>query len=86
MVTDMGLAGAALDFIEGYRYAMSLWRQGNLKVRLRSYLNSSFDTTFAVAQGVVDGSFKRIGDESFAPTASASASTRAPPTPATSIW
>jgi predicted amidohydrolase YtcJ len=65
MVTDMGLAGAAVDFIEGYRYAMNLWRQGNLKVRLRSYLNSSFDTTFAVAQGVVDGSFKRIGDDVF---------------------
>jgi hypothetical protein len=65
MVTDMGLAGAAVDFIEGYRYAMSLWRQGKLPVRLRSYLNSSFDTTFAVAQGVVDGSFKRIGDDVF---------------------
>lgn len=65
MVTDMGLAGAAVDFIEGYRYAMNLWRQGKLKVRLRSYLNSSFDTTFAVAQGVVDGSFKRIGDDVF---------------------
>jgi predicted amidohydrolase YtcJ len=65
MVTDMGLAGAAVDFIEGYRYAMNLWRQGQLKVRLRSYLNSSFDTTFAVAQGVVDGSFKRIGDDVF---------------------
>jgi len=65
MVTDMGLAGAAVDFIEGYRYAMSLWRQGKLKVRLRSYLNSSFDAGFTVAQGVVDGSFKRIGDDVF---------------------
>ena len=65
MVTDMGLAGAAVDFIEGYRYAMNLWRQGKLKVRLRSYLNSSFDSGFTVAQGVVDGSFKRIGDDVF---------------------
>ena len=65
MVTDMGLAGAAVDFIEGYRYAMNLWRQGKLKVRLRSYLNSSFDSGFSVAQGVVDGSFKRIGDDVF---------------------
>jgi hypothetical protein len=65
MVTDMGLAGAAVDFIEGYRYAMSLWRQGKLPVRLRSYLNSSFDSGFTVAQGVVDGSFKRIGDDVF---------------------
>jgi predicted amidohydrolase YtcJ len=65
MVTDMGLQGAAVDFIEGYRYAMTLWRQGKLKVRLRSYLNSSFDSGFTIAQGVVDGSFKRIGDDVF---------------------
>ena len=65
MVTDMGLAGAAVDFIEGYRYAMSLWRQGKLPVRLRAYLNSSFDAGFSVATNVVDSSFKRIGDDVF---------------------
>ena len=67
MVTDMGLAGAAVDFIEGYKYAMNLWRQGNLKVRLRSYLNSSIDTGFTVAQGMINGSLKRIGDDVFRP-------------------
>jgi len=65
MVTDMGLQGAAVDYIEGYRYAMTLWRQGALKVRLRAYLNSSFDTGFSVATNVVDSSFKRIGDDVF---------------------
>ena len=65
MVTDMGLAGAAVDFIEGYRYAMSLWRRGKLPVRLRAYLNSSFDAGFSVATNVVDSSFKRIGDDVF---------------------
>ncbi|HYX65185.1 MAG TPA: amidohydrolase family protein [Burkholderiales bacterium] len=65
MVTDMGLQGAAVDYIEGYRYAMKLWREGKLKVRLRSYLNSSFDSGFSVAQNVVDSSFKRIGDDVF---------------------
>ena len=65
MVTDMGLAGAAVDYIEGYRYAMNLWRQGKLKVRLRSYLNSSFDTGFSAAQSVLNGAFNRVGDDVF---------------------
>ena len=65
MVTDMGLAGAAVDGIDGYRYALNLWRDGNLKVRLRSFLNSSDDTGFSVAQGRITGSFRHIGDDVF---------------------
>ena len=61
MVTDMGLQGAAVDFVDGYRYVLNLWREDDLNVRLRSFLNSSFDTGFGVAQAVVANSFKRAG-------------------------
>jgi len=65
MVTDMGTAGAAVEGIDGYRYALNLWRDGNLKVRLRSFLNSSEDTGFSVAQGRITGSFRQVGDDVF---------------------
>ena len=65
MVTDMGLQGAAVDFVDGYRYVLNLWREDDLNVRLRSFLNSSFDTGFGVAQAVVANSFKRAGDDVF---------------------
>jgi predicted amidohydrolase YtcJ len=65
MVTDMGTSGAAIEGIRGYDYALNLWRTGNLKVRLRSFLNSSEDPTFAVAQARIVNSFRQIGDEVF---------------------
>jgi len=65
MVTDMGTQGAPVEFVEGYRYVLNLWREGDLKIRLRSFLNSSFDSGFGVAQAVVDHSFKRHGDDVF---------------------
>ena len=65
MVTDMGTSGAAVEGIDGYRYALNLWRAGNLKVRLRSFLNSSEDSGFSVAQGRITGSFRQVGDDVF---------------------
>jgi predicted amidohydrolase YtcJ len=65
MVTDMGTSGAAVEGIDGYRYALNLWRAGNLKVRLRSFLNSSEDTTFNVAQARIINSFRQVGDDVF---------------------
>jgi predicted amidohydrolase YtcJ len=65
MVTDMGTSGAAVEGIRGYDYALNLWRMGNLKVRLRSFLNSSEDSGFAVAQARILNSFRQIGDETF---------------------
>src|SRR5882762_4525222 len=65
MVTDMGTAGAAVEYVDGYKYMMNLWRAGDLKIRLRSFLNSSFDTGFAAAQSVVTYSFPRHGDDVF---------------------
>ncbi len=65
MVTDMGTQGAAVEYVDGYKYMMNLWRDGNLKLRLRSFLNSSFDSTFVAAQSVVTYSFPRHGDDVF---------------------
>ena len=65
MVTDMGTSGAAVEGIPGYEYALNLWRTGNLKVRLRSFLNSSEDPGFAVAQARIVNSFRQIGDPVF---------------------
>jgi predicted amidohydrolase YtcJ len=65
MVTDMGTAGAAVEGIKGYDYDLNLWRAGNLKVRLRSFLNSSEDTGFAIAQARITNSFRQVGDEVF---------------------
>jgi len=65
MVTDMGTLGAAVEYVDGYKYMMNLWRAGDLKIRLRSFLNSSFDTGFAAAQSVVTYSFPRHGDDVF---------------------
>src|SRR3989475_13112666 len=65
MVTDMGTLGAAVEYVDGYKYVMNLWREGKLKIRLRSFLNSSFDTGFAAAQSVVTYSFPRHGDDVF---------------------
>src|SRR5260221_7844317 len=65
MVTDMGTQGAAVEYVDGYKYMMNLWREGNLKIRLRSFLNSSFDTGFVAAQSVVTYSFPRHGDDVF---------------------
>jgi len=65
MVTDMGTQGAAVEYVDGYKYMMNLWRAGDLKIRLRSFLNSSFDTGFAAAQSVVTYSFPRHGDDVF---------------------
>jgi predicted amidohydrolase YtcJ len=65
MVTDMGTQGAPVEFVDGYRYVLNLWREGNLKIRLRSFLNSSFDPGFGVAQAVIDHSFPRHGDDVF---------------------
>ncbi|HMJ27310.1 MAG TPA: amidohydrolase family protein [Xanthobacteraceae bacterium] len=65
MVTDMGTQGAAVEYVDGYKYMMNLWREGNLNIRLRSFLNSSFDTGFVAAQSVVTYSFPRHGDDVF---------------------
>jgi len=65
MVTDMGTQGAAVEYVDGYKYMMNLWREGNLNIRLRSFLNSSFDTGFTAAQSVVTYSFPRHGDDVF---------------------
>ncbi len=65
MVTDMGTQGAAVEYVDGYKYMMNLWRAGDLKIRLRSFLNSSFDSTFVAAQSVVTYSFPRHGDDVF---------------------
>jgi len=65
MVTDMGTQGAAVEYVDGYKYMMNLWRAGDLKIRLRSFLNSSFDTGFAAAQSVVTYGFPRHGDDVF---------------------
>jgi predicted amidohydrolase YtcJ len=65
MVTDMGVAGAAVDGIPGYNYALNLWRAGNARVRLRSFLNSSDDSGFSIAQARIVNSFRQIGDEVF---------------------
>ena len=65
MVTDMGTQGAAVEYVDGHKYMMNLWREGDLKIRLRSFLNSSFDTGFTAAQSVVTYSFPRHGDDVF---------------------
>ena len=65
MVTDMGTQGAAVEYVDGHKYMMNLWREGNLNIRLRSFLNSSFDTGFTAAQSVVTYSFPRHGDDVF---------------------
>jgi predicted amidohydrolase YtcJ len=65
MVTDMGLSGAAVDGIPGYTYALNLWRASNAHVRLRSFLNSSDDSGFSVAQARIVNSFRQVGDEVF---------------------
>ncbi|HTE96072.1 MAG TPA: amidohydrolase family protein [Bradyrhizobium sp.] len=65
MVTDMGTQGAAVEYVDGYKYMMNLWREGNLNIRLRSFLNSSFDTGFVAAQSVVTYGFPRHGDDVF---------------------
>ena len=65
MVTDMGTQGAAVEYVDGYKYMMNLWREGKLKLRLRSFLNSSFDTGFGAAQSVVTYAFPRHGDDVF---------------------
>ena len=60
-----GYRRAAVEGIKGYDYDLNLWRAGNLKVRLRSFLNSSEDTGFAIAQARISNSFRQVGDEVF---------------------
>ena len=71
MVHDMGgnggFTGNPTLFVDltPYDQAMNLWRQGNLKVRMRPFLYSDFDTGFTAAHDRIVSNFIRTGDDVF---------------------
>ncbi len=66
-VTDMGVAGAAVAGIPGFKYALNLWRDDNLKLRIRLYFNSSTDPGFTEAEAKIIHSLNQVGDDVFRP-------------------
>jgi len=66
-VTDMGTVGAALVGIPGFKYVLSLWRDDNLKVRVRMYYSSSTDPGFTEAEATILHAFNQVGDDVFRP-------------------
>jgi predicted amidohydrolase YtcJ len=71
MVHDVGgnggFAGNPTLFVdlEPYDQALDLWREGNLKVRMRPFLYSDHDPGFDVARARMDNNLIRLGDEVF---------------------
>ena len=71
MVHDVGgnggFAGNPTLFVdlEPYDQALDLWREGNLKVRIRPFLYSDHDPGFDVARARIDNNLIRLGDEVF---------------------
>ena len=71
MVHDVGgnggFAGNPTLFVdlEPYDQALDLWREGNLKVRMRPFLYSDHDPGFDVARARMDNNLIRFGDEVF---------------------
>jgi hypothetical protein len=51
--------------LEPYDQALDLWREGNLKVRMRPFLYSDHDPGFDVARARIDNNLIRLGDEVF---------------------
>jgi predicted amidohydrolase YtcJ len=66
-VTDMGTVGAAVVGIPGFKYALNLWRDDNLKIRIRMYYSSSTDPGFTEAEAKILHSFNQVGDDVFRP-------------------
>jgi predicted amidohydrolase YtcJ len=66
-VTDMGTAGAAIGGLDAFKYALNLWRDGNLKLRIRLFFNSSNDPGFTEAEGKIIHTLNQMGDDVFKP-------------------
>jgi predicted amidohydrolase YtcJ len=62
-----GFAGNPTLFVDlkPYDQAMNLWRQDKLKLRMRIFLYSDFDTGFSVAHDRIVTNFVRTGDDVF---------------------
>ncbi len=62
-----GFTGNPTLFVDlkPYDQAMDLWEQGNLKLRMRIFLYSDFDTGFSVAHDRIVSNFVRTGDDVF---------------------
>jgi predicted amidohydrolase YtcJ len=62
-----GFAGNPTLFVDlkPYDQAMNLWRQDKLKLRMRVFLYSDFDTGFGVAHDRIVSNFVRTGDDVF---------------------
>ena len=66
-VTDMGTVGAAVVGIPGFKYVLNLWRDDNLKLRVRMYYSSSTDPGFTEAEATILHAFNQVGDDVFRP-------------------
>jgi predicted amidohydrolase YtcJ len=66
---SIGLTGihdhGGLSGLAPYNYALTLWRQGNLKVRQRLFLWSGDDTGFTIEQTRIVSDLIRLGDDLF---------------------
>jgi predicted amidohydrolase YtcJ len=71
MVHDVGgnggVAGNTSLFVDlkAYDQALNLWRQNNLKVRIRTFFYSETDPGFSVAAARIANNFNRVGDDVF---------------------
>jgi predicted amidohydrolase YtcJ len=52
-----------LSGLDPYQYALNLWREGALKVRVRPWLWSGDDTGVSVAETRIVNNFNRVGDD-----------------------
>jgi predicted amidohydrolase YtcJ len=59
MVQDHG----GLSGLDPYKYALNLWRQGELKVRVRPWFWSGDDTGVSVAEARIVNDFNQVGDD-----------------------
>jgi predicted amidohydrolase YtcJ len=71
MVHDVGgnggVAGNTSLFVDlkAYDQALTLWRQNNLNVRIRTFFYSDTDPGFSVAAARIMNNFNRVGDDVF---------------------
>src|SRR5215510_2320996 len=71
MVHDVGgnggFAGNPTLFVDlkPYDQAMDLWRENDLKLRMRVFLYSDIDPGFDIARARMDNNFIRLGDDVF---------------------
>jgi predicted amidohydrolase YtcJ len=64
MVNELGQGIFSLDPLESqYRYGLSLWRQGKLKVRHRLRLTTSADPGISALQTRIVNNINRLGDD-----------------------